>query len=206
MNAKKNREKMNWIVRFTGGGALLLAIIGLIHNSPLSASEQGARHEYRVHEAGEVGRRYFGAVHASPRRFGSGSENHIAFLEIVLDLSESQVEEIEPILNERREKMDELRSRGRMQGRRAMRMKRMHRSDCCDKVDRTSMRADMRRQRREFEKDRDSMRSRIERHREEMDEKLAKVLDAGQMKKLSELRELKSGRREERRERRGRAL
>lgn len=201
MNTKESRKKIKGIVRFTGGGALLMAIIGLIIFSPLSAGEQGARHGHRNHEAGASGRRDFGAAHAGSHRFGINSEDQIAFLEIVLDLSEDQVEELEPIIAEQHEKMAELHG-DRMQGRRAMRMKRMQRRDRCDKVDLTEMRANMRRQRRELEKDRDEIRDTMEKNRDEFDEKFAKVLDDGQMKKYRELRELREERREERRENR----
>jgi hypothetical protein len=149
-------------------------------------------------------------MNAGPHRFGNGSDGGIGFFKIVLDLSDSQVSEIEPILTEHHEKMAELRGKGTMQGQRAMKMKRMHRNDCCDKVDRTEMRANMRRQRRELEKDRGEMHTRMERNREELDGKLAKILDDGQMKKYRDLRELREDRREERqssheerRERRG---
>jgi len=202
MNTKESRKKIKGIVRFTGGGAILMAIIGLIIFSPISAGEQGARHGHRNHEAGASGRRDFGAAHAGSHRFGINSEDQIAFLEIVLDLSEDQAEELEPIIAEQHEKMTELRGEGRMHGRRAMRMKRMQRHERCDKVDQTEMRANMRRQRRELEKNRDEMRASMERHRNEMDEKLANVLDDGQMKKYRELRKLREERREERRENR----
>ena len=202
MNTKESRRKIKGIVRFTGGGALLMAIIGMIIFSPLSAGEQGARHGRGDSEACEVGRRDFGAAHAGQHRFGINSEDHIAFLEIVLDLSDDQVEELEPILAEQHEKTTDLRGEHRMHSRQAMRMKRMHRSERCDNVDHTEMRANMRRQRREFEKDREEMWASRERHRNEMDEKLAKVLDDGQMKKYRELRELREDRREERQEHR----
>lgn len=202
MNTKESRRKIKGIVRFTGGGALLMAIIGLIIFSPLSAGEQGARHVHGNHEAGAAGRRNFGAAQVGLHRFGIGSEDHISFLEIVLDLSGDQVEELEPILAEQHEKTAELRGENRMYSRQAMRMKRMHRGDHCDKVDQTEMRANMRRQRREFEKDRDRMLKRMEMHRAEFDKKLAEVLDDGQMKKYRELRELREDHREEWREHR----
>ncbi len=201
---------MKGIVRFTGGGALLLAIIGLIMFSPLTASERGARHGHGDFEAVEAGGNNFGAMNAGPRRFGNGPEGGIEFFKIVLDLSDSQAEELEPILAEHHEKIGELRGKGRMQARQAMRMKRMHRNDGCDNVDQVEMRAKMRRQRREFEKNRNTMRKRVDRNREELDEKLAKVLDDDQMEKYLKLRELREEGREERREhrqeRRGRKI
>ena len=203
-------KKRNWIVRFTGDGALLLAIIGLILVSPLSASGQDALPEKSNSEAVEVGEHHFGAMHAGPHRFGNGLEGRIKFFEIVLDLSADQVKEIEPILAEHNEKMAEIRG-DRMGARRKKRMNRMHRRDRCDNVDRTEMRANKRRQRRELEKERAVVRVSVERNREELDKKLEKVLDDDQMKKLRELRELREDHREqrqelreERRERRGR--
>lgn len=200
MNTKESRKKMKGIVRFTGGGALLLAIIGLIMFSPLTASERGARHGNECTEAGEAGGHQFGAMNAGPRRLGNAPERGIEFFTIVLDLSDSQVEELDPILSEHFEKMSELRGKGMAQGRRAMRMKRMHRNDRCDKVDMTEMRADMRRQKREFEKNREEIRGSVERNHEELDKKLAKVLDDDQMEKYRKLRELREEGREERRE------
>ena len=199
MNTKENGKKIKRTVRFTGGGALILAIIGLIMFSPLTASERGASRGHGDSGAGMAGGHHIGAMHAGSR-FGNGPEGGIEFFEIVLGLSASQVEEIEPILAEHREKMGELRREGRMQGRHDMRMKRMHRDDRCDKVDRTEMRAEMRRQRRESGKDRDEMHKRMDRNREELDGKLAKVLDKDQMEKYRRLRELREDRREERRE------
>jgi len=200
MNTKESRKKMKGIVRFTGGGALLLAMIGLIMFSPLSAGERGARHGNEYIGAGGAGGHHIGAMHAGPRHPGINTGDEIAFLEIVLDLSASQVEEIEPILAEHHEKMAGLRGEGGIQGRHDKRMKRMHRDARCDKVDMTEMRAEMRRQRREFEKDREEMHKRMERNREEFDGKLAKVLDDDQMEKYRKLRELREDRREERRE------
>ena len=202
MNTKESRKKIKRFARFTGGGALLLAIIGLIIFTPLSASERGARHEKECIEAGGAGGHQFGAMNAGPRRLENGPERGLEFFTIVLDLSESQVEELDPILSEHFEKMGELRGEGRMQGRRAMRMKRMHRDGGCDKVDMTEMRANMRRQKREFEKTHEEMHKRVERNREELDEKLAKILDDDQMEKYLKLRELREEGREERREHR----
>jgi hypothetical protein len=202
MNTNDSVKKIKGIVRFTGGGALLMAIIGMIIFSPLSAGEQGARHGSVCIEAGGAGGHQFGAMNAGPRRLGNDPERGIEFFEIVLDLSDDQVEELKPILKEHHEKMAELRGDGRNHGHRAMRMKRMHRNDCCDKVDMTEERAAMRRQRRELEKDRDKMHDRMERSREELDEKLAKVLDDDQMEKYLKLRELREEHREHRRENR----
>jgi hypothetical protein len=193
MNTKK---RLKGIVRFTGGGALLLAMIGLISLSPLTASGQDASMDCG---AGEAGGHHIGAVHAGPR-FGLGPEGGLEFFRIVLDLSDSQVREIEPVIAEHQEKMAELREKGARRVRRAARMNRMHACGCCDRVDRTEMRAKMRRQRREFEKEREEMRERVERSRGELEERLEKILDDGQMKKYRELRELREQRREERRE------
>ena len=96
MNTNDTKQKLNGIARFTGGGALLLTIIGLILLSPFAVNGQTAPYGHRDQEAGEVGGHHFGAVHAGPRPLGIGPEGHIAFLEIVLDLSASQVEEIDP--------------------------------------------------------------------------------------------------------------
>lgn len=202
MNTKRSRKALNGIVRFTGGGALLMAIIGMIIFSPLSAGERGARHGNELTEARGAGGHQFGAMNTGPRRLGNGPERGIEFFTIVLDLSDSQVEELQPILAEQHEKMSELRGKGMAQGRQAMRMKRMHRDDRCDKVDRTEMRADMRRQKREFEKNSEEMHKRVERNHEELDKKLAKVLDDDQMEKYLKLRELREDRRDQRREHR----
>jgi hypothetical protein len=203
MSAKDRSIKLDRIVRFIGRGALLMAIAGLIIYSPLSAVEQDAT------GADE----YVGADKTGPLHLGICPEEHVAFLEIILDLSASQVKEIEPILAEHHEKMRELRREARVGGRQAMRMNRVHRHECCDMLDRTEMRAKMRRQRREFGEDSEKIRKRIERDRDEFEKKLAGVLDDGQMKKLRELRELRDTRREERQEyrqkrseRRGRKL
>ena len=185
------------LVRFAGGGALLMALIGLILYSPLSASERDGR------------------SHSGPHYIGADPEGHVEFLEIVLDLSEKQADEVREILAELHEKRMKF-DNGRMmaghrgqgtRGRHEARRNHVHRHSDCDRVDRTEMRARMRRERREFEKDREKTRSRIERHRSETEKKLAKVLDDSQMNKLRELHELREDhrdQRQERRERRGR--
>jgi hypothetical protein len=201
MNGKNENKKLGRIVRFTGWGALLMATIGLILFSPLSASGQDVRRGRGIDEAGGAGGHPYGAPGAGPHRFASDPDEHIAFLEIVLDLSADQVKEIEPILAEHHEKIAGLRGEGRKQGRHHdMRMKRMHRSGRCDKVDRTEMRAKIRRQRRELEQDREKMRASMERSRDELDKKLSKVLDDGQMEKYRKLRVLREDRREHRQE------
>jgi hypothetical protein len=196
----ESMKKINRIVRFTGGGALLLAMIGLISLSPLTASGQDALPVMEEYEAVEVGGHHFGAVHAGPRfELGGGG---MEFFRIVFDLTDEQVEELTPLVEEHMEQMMEMRREARGQRRHAARMNRSHRRCCCDNVDRTEMRAKMRRQRRESEKTRTEMRKRAERHRGEFEEKLEKILDEDQMRKYRELRELREERREERRERR----
>jgi len=200
------------LVRLTGGGALLMALIGLILFSPLSASGQDGNYGYGT---GQGGRHYADRSHSGPHYIGADPEGHVEFLEIVLNLSEKQSEEVMVILEEQHEKRmkfdDGRRMGGRygkgMNGRHEARRNHMHRYSDCDRVDRVEMQARVRRERREFEKDREKTRSRIERNRRETEEKLAKVLDDSQMKKLRELRELREDhrdQRQERRERRGR--
>ncbi len=200
------------LVRFTGGGALLMALIGLILLSPLSASGQDSHYGYG---AGYGGRHSADRSHSGPHYIGADPEGHVEFLEIVLDLSEKQAGEVREILAEQHEKRMKFDDGRRMAGRhgRGMhagheaRRNNMHRHSDCDRVDRTEMRARMRRERRKFEKDSEKTRSRIERHRGETEKKLAKVLDETQMKKLRELHELREDhrdQRQERRERRGR--
>ncbi len=195
------------LVQFTGGGALLMALIGLILSSPLSASGQDGQYGYG---AGHGGR-----SHSGPHYIGADPEGQVEFLQIVLDLSEKQTEEVREILAEQHEKRmkyaDGRRMAGRggkgTYGRHEARRNHMHRHSDCDRVDRTEMRARIRRERREFEKDREEIRGRMERHRGETEEKLAKVLDDDQMNKLRELHELREDhrdQRQERRERRGR--
>jgi len=200
------------LVRFAGGGALLMALIGLILYSPLSASGQDSHYGYG---AGNGGRHSADRSHSGPHYIGADPEGHVEFLEIVLNLSEKQAGQVREILaeqHEKRMKFDDCRMmaghRGEgMYGRHEARRNHVHRHSDCDRVDRTEMRARMRRERREFEKDREKTRSRIERHRGETEEKLAKILDDSQMNKLRELHELREdhrGQRQERRERRGR--
>jgi hypothetical protein len=193
MKRESRGKKLNGIIRLTGAGAILMAMIGLITFSPLAA---GARNECGNFGAGAAGGHHFGAVNAGPR-LGPGLEGGIEFLRIVLDLSDSQVKEIEPIIEEHREKTAGIRGEGR-RTRRDMRINRMHGRHRCDNVDRTEMRANMRRQRREFEKDREEIRESLDRNREEFEEKLSGLLDNGQMKKFRELRELRGKRRAER--------
>ncbi len=197
------------LVRFTGGGALLMAVFGLILFSPLSASGQDSYYGYG---AGNGGRHVAGRSHSGPHYIGADPEGHVEFLEIVLDLSEKQAEEIRGILaeqHEKRMKLDDGRMmaghRGRgMYGRHKTRRNHVHRYSDCDRVDRVEMRSRMRRERRELNKHREKMRSRMDNLREETEKKLATVLDDSQMKKLRELHELRNDHREERRERRGR--
>ncbi len=139
-------------------------------------------------------------------RFGAWNEGNIEFLAIVLDLSDRQIEEIEPVMAEQRERMIELRKKfgmgpGRDRAWKMKRMNRMHGRGTYDNVDRTEMRARMRRESRDFEKDREKFLGRVDRARGECDNKLEKILDEGQMKKLRELRDLRDRRREERMER-----
>jgi hypothetical protein len=196
MKTKESRVKKENKVRFTGGGALLMAMIGLIILSPLTASGQD---HFDGDEAAEADEHYLGAVHTGPRRFGPGPEASIEFMTIVLDLSESQVEEIEPILDEHHEKMAKLRDKGVKRGRRGVKISRIHHC-CCDRFDKTEMRAKMRRQKRKMEKSREEILEKVERNREKFEKKLAEVLDEDQMKKFRELRELRDSRREEMRE------
>jgi hypothetical protein len=191
---------MNYKVKGVGfaGACALLAMIGLIVFSPLTASGQGALSENEARGAEAAGACDLGAFHAGPR-FGPGGEG-IEFFRIALDLTDDQAREMEPILEEHHDKMMKLREGG-IGGRRAeMRMNRMHRHNRCDRVDRTEMRANMRRQRREMEKDREKIRKRIDRGREDLDKKLSRVLDKDQMRKFRELRELRESRRHDRRD------
>lgn len=197
------------LVRFTGGGALLMALIGLILLSPLSVNGQDGQYGYGK---GQGGRYSADRSHSGPHYIGADPEGHVEFLEIVLDLSEKQAEEVKEILAEQHEKRMKFDDGRRMYGRRGSgtygrheaRRNHVHRHSDCDRVDRVEMQARMRRERREFDKDREKTRSRIERNRKETEEKLAKVLDDGQMKKLRELHELREDHREERQERRER--
>lgn len=196
------------LVRFTGGAALLLALFGLVLFSPLSASGQDGQYGYGE---GRGGRNSADRSHSGPHYIGADPEGHVEFLEIVLDLSEKQAEEVRGILaeqHEKRMKFDGRMMTGRrdreMYGRHEARRNRVHRHSDCDRVDRVEMRGRMRRERREFEKNREKMQRRIKRHRDETEEKLAKILDDNQMKKLRELHELREDHREERQERRGR--
>lgn len=197
------------LVRFAGGGALLMAIIGLILFSPLSASGQDGRHGYGT---GYGGRHSADRSHSGPHYIGADPEGHVEFLEIVLDLSEKQAEEISEILAEQHEKrmkfdggrmMAGYRGRG-MNGRHEARRNHVHRHRDCDRVDRTEMRGRMRREKREMNEQREKFQGRMDRLRKETEEKLATVLDDSQMKKLRELHELREDHREQRQERRGR--
>ena len=210
MNSIKGKKTgFGRLVRFAGGGALLMALIGLILFSPLSASGQDGNYGYG---AGQGGRHSADRSHSGPHYIGTDPEGHVEFLEIVLDLSEKQTEEVREILAQQHEERMKLHEdsmmagrRGRgMQGRHETRRNRMHRHNDCDRVDRTEMRARMRRERREVEKDREEMRSSIEKQRGETEKKLAKVLDDDQMQKLRELHELREDHRDQRQERRER--
>jgi len=191
MNGKNGKKSVR-TARSAGGGALALAIIGLILFSPLNA---GAG-------ADGTGRHHPGSMDAGQRRLAADPQTHIAFLEIVLDLSADQVEEIRPVLAEHREKVDEIHEKYGMRPRRDIRMNHMQGRGCCDKVDRTEMRGEIRRQRREMEKDREKMHQRLERSRRDMDDRLAGILDEGQLRKYRALRELQDDRREHRADRR----
>jgi hypothetical protein len=121
----------------------------------------------------------------------------LELMTIVLDLTDDQIAEIEPILDEHQDKMDDLRAEGMKRMRRTARKNRVHRNSGYDKVERREMRAQMREKMREH---REKMAEAREKGREDLDEKLAGVLDDGQMKKLVELRELREARREMHRE------
>ena len=191
------------LVRFAGGGALLMAIIGLILFSPLSASGQDGNYRYG---AGDGGRHSGDRSHSGRHYVGADPEGHVEFLEIVLDLSEKQAEEVREILadqHEKRMKFDNGRRMAGNRGRHEARRNRVHRHQDCDRVDRTEMRARMRRERRELNEQREKFQGRMDKLRKETEEKLATVLDDDQMNKLRELHELREDHREERQERRG---
>ncbi len=197
------------LVRFAGGGAFLIAIIGLILFSPISASGQDGNYRYG---AGDGGRHSGDRSHFGRHYVGADPEGHVEFLEIVLDLSEKQAEEISGIfaeLHEKRMKFDNGRmmawNRGKgTYGRHEARRNRVHRYSDCDRVERVEMRGRMRRERRELNEQREKFQGRMDKLRKETEEKLATVLDDDQMNKLRELHELREDHREERQERRGR--
>ena len=196
-------------VQFTGGGALLMAIITLILLPPLSASGQDGHYGYGT---GNGGRHSAVRSHSGPHYIGADPEGHVEFLEIVLDLSEKQTEEVKGILAEQHEKRMKFDEGRRIAGRRGQgtrgrheaRRNHVHRHSDCDRVDRTEMRARMRRERREMNEQREKFQGRMDRLRKETEESLATVLDDNQMEKLRELHELREDHREERQERRGR--
>ena len=197
------------LARFTGGTALLIAIVGLILFSPLSASGQDGRYGYA---AGNGGRHSAGRSNSGPHYIGADPEGHVEFLEIVLDLSDKQAEEIGAILAEQHEKRMKL-GGGRMMagdrgkgigGRHEARRNHVRRYRDCDRVDRTEMRARMRRDRREMNEQREKYQGRMDKLRKDTEEKFATVLDDSQMKKLRELHELREDHRDQRQERRGR--
>jgi hypothetical protein len=190
------------IVRFTGGGALLTAMIGLILLSPLSASGQDASDETEA-VAVEAGGHELGALRAGPHRFGPGMRGghhrmgrgmDIELMTIVLEMSDRQVEEVEKLLEEHQDKMDDQFAEAWKKERRQARKNRVHRRSGYDRVRSGEAREKMRRERSEK---REEMRELRDQMRDELDGRLAGVLDDGQMKKLREMRELREARREE---------
>ena len=211
MKTKKGERKNSRTLRSIAVAAAALAIVGMIVAAPLYAGAGNGRygggprvrcdgdgpHGYGRGE-GMHGGRYRCDAGPGMRHHGTWGAGDIDFLAVALDLSETQVKEIEPVLAEQREKMLQLREElgmgrgwGPDRGRNGMRMNRMHRCGDYGNVDRTELRARMRREQREFEKNHEKFLERIERARNECDEKLAKILDQGQMEKWRKFRALR---------------
>lgn len=183
------------------GGVIVAALMGMLPVSQLRADEtEGFEDQGPQVPAGQLEAPEHGGHHPFVPELG------IEFMKIVLDLTEEQAEELEPILKEHREKMEFLRGTRRMREHDAAHMKRMRRSCRCDKVDRAEMRSMIRRDRREMGKERWKLRRRAAAQHEELEKKLSKVLDGKQMEKLRKLRELRESRREEHQRRRGRRV